>query len=159
MFALRALLPLFYLLHVVSATPTGTIVRRVDGDPASDSVSASASSASASAPSSSASSSPDADAFLQNHFTIDQSCTRTGAGIQNGAKKQPMLEQAVKDAAILLHEAQSIQRDDPAYALCLDVPHSLSLMRGCSVSTDTFCPRASETKMTLILFKKCSLRY
>ncbi|KAJ7211108.1 hypothetical protein C8J57DRAFT_1606001 [Mycena rebaudengoi] len=111
MFALRALLPLFYLLHVVSATPTGTIVRRVDGDPASDSVSASASSA---APSSSASSSPDPDAFLQNHFTIHKNCDRT-KGVANGARKRGMIEQAVKDTATILHEAQSMQRTDPAF--------------------------------------------
>jgi hypothetical protein len=153
MFAFQALLPLFCLLHVVSATQTGTIVRRVDGDPASDSVSAYASGA---APSSSASS-PDPDAFLQNHFTIHRNCDRRN--VKYGARKRGMIEQAVKDTATILHEAQSIQRDDPAYALCIYVPHSFSLMRGCSVSTDTFCLRASEAKMTLTLFKKCSMRY
>ncbi|KAJ7211114.1 hypothetical protein C8J57DRAFT_1256869 [Mycena rebaudengoi] len=111
MFAFQALLPLFCLLHVVSATQTGTIVRRVDGDPASDSVSAYASGA---APSSSASS-PDPDAFLQNHFTIHRNCDRRN--VKYGARKRGMIEQAVKDTATILHEAQSIQRDDPAYFL------------------------------------------
>ncbi|KAJ7211103.1 hypothetical protein C8J57DRAFT_1605991 [Mycena rebaudengoi] len=95
--------------------------------PASDSVSASASSASSSAPSSSASSSPDADAFLQNHFTIDESCTRTGKGIANGAKKRPMLEQAVKDAATLAHEAQSIQRTEFDHLQFVTIPASGSI--------------------------------
>jgi hypothetical protein len=61
----------------------------------------------------------DPDAFLQAHFTIDATCTRTEAGITDGAKKRGMIERSVKDAVTIVQGAQSIQRTDPAYAGCV----------------------------------------
>ncbi|KAJ7248387.1 hypothetical protein C8J57DRAFT_1724231 [Mycena rebaudengoi] len=77
------------LLHVVSAAPTIPVAQRADTSPV------------------------DPDVFFRTYFTINANCDRTS--VRNGAKKRPMIEQAVKDAAEIVQEAQYIQRTDTAF--------------------------------------------